>query len=64
VHPLVAEVQGCSEFAQRRAAQMQAAYRAVKLSSGNLGIVVRLDEPFLRLPGFSQQVLVQGVWRK
>ena len=40
---------------------MQAAYRAVKLSSGNLGIVVRLDEPFLRLPGFSQQVLVQGV---
>ena len=57
----MAEVQGCSEFAQRRAAQMQAAYRAVKLSSGNLGIVVRLDEPFLRLPGFSQQVLVQGV---
>jgi hypothetical protein len=61
VDPLVAEVQGGSEFAQRRAAQMQAAYRAVKLCSGNLGSVFGLDEPFLRLPRSGEQILVHSV---
>jgi hypothetical protein len=54
-------VQGGSDFAQRRAAQMEAAYRAVKLCSRNLGSVFGLDEPFLRLPGSGEEVLVHSV---
>jgi hypothetical protein len=63
VDPLVAEMQGCGELAQRCAAQMQAADGAVKLSFGDLGGVVCLDELFLRLPGRGQQLLVHIVYR-
>ena len=50
VDPLVAEVQGGSEFAQRCAAQRQAADGTVELSLGDPGGMVSLDELFLRLP--------------
>src|SRR6266404_6483335 len=45
VDPLVAELQGCGEFAQRWAAQVQPAHRPVKLGLGDLGSVVCIDEP-------------------
>jgi len=50
---LVAEVQDCGEFAERSAAQVQAAHRAMKLSSGDLGSVLRLDEAHLRPLGLA-----------
>jgi len=62
VHPLVTEVQGCAEFAQRCAAQVQAAHRPVKLSFGDVGSVVCLDEVFLRQPGRREQLLVHVVY--
>jgi hypothetical protein len=63
VDPLVAEVQGASEFAQRRATQMQSAYRAMKPSSGNLGSVFRFDEPLFCSFGQCPQLLVHAVYR-
>ena len=62
VHPLVTKVQGRGEFTQRRATQMQAAHRPVKLDLGDLGSVIRLDEAFLRQPG-RRQLLVHAVYR-
>ncbi len=50
-------MQGCGELAQRCAAQVQAADGAVKLSFGDLGGTVCLDELLLRLPGRGQQLL-------
>ena len=58
---LVAEVQDCGEFAERSAAQVQAAHRAMKLSSGDLGSVLRLDEAHLRPLGPGQQLLFHVV---
>lgn len=63
VDPLVAEVQGGGEFAQRRAAEVQAAEGAVELGFGNLGGMVCLDELVLRLPGRCQQLLIHIVYR-
>jgi len=62
VDPLVTEVQGGGEFAQRCAAQMQAADGTVKLSLGDRGGMVRLDKPFLRLPGRREQLLIHIVY--
>ncbi len=47
VDPLVAELQGCGELAQRGAAQVQPPHRPVKLGLGDLGSMVCLDEPLL-----------------
>jgi hypothetical protein len=63
VHPLVADVQGYGEFAQRCAVQMQATDGTVKLGFGDLRGMVRLDESFLCLPGRCQQLCVQVVYR-
>jgi hypothetical protein len=63
VDPLVAEVQGGGELAQRCPAQMQAADGMVKLSLGDLGGMVCLDELFLRLPGRCKEFLVHAVYR-
>jgi hypothetical protein len=63
VDPLVAEVQGGGEFAQRCAAEVQAADGAVKLGFGDLGGMVRLDALFLRLPGRCKQLLIHIVYR-
>src|SRR5258708_9204503 len=58
VHPLVAEVQRRGGLAQGAPAQMQAADGTVKLSLGDLGGMVCLDELFLRLPGRRKELLV------
>jgi hypothetical protein len=42
---------------------MQAADGTVKLSFGDLGGMVCLDEPFLCLPGRGQQLLIHIVYR-
>jgi hypothetical protein len=63
VYPLVAEVQGCGELAQRCAAQVQAADGTVELCLGDLGSVVCLDELFLRLSGCGEQFLIHVVYR-
>jgi hypothetical protein len=60
VDPLVAEVQGCGELAQRCAAEMQAADGTVELGFGDVGGMVCLDELFLRLPGRGQQLRIHA----
>ena len=58
VDPLVAEIQGRGEFAQRCAAQMEPADGPVELRFGDVGGMVCLDELLLRLPGGCQQLLI------
>jgi hypothetical protein len=61
VHPLVAQPEGRGHLAQRTAVQMQPADRTVKLGPGHLGVVFRLDQPFLGLAGLGQQTLIHIV---
>jgi len=58
VHPLVAEVESGGEFAERRAAEVEPAHGPMELRLGDLGGVIGLDHPLLRLPGGGQQPLV------
>lgn len=61
MYPLVAQPERGGQFAQRAAVQMQPADRPVELGPGHLGVVFRLDQPFLCLPGFGQQILIHIV---
>jgi hypothetical protein len=55
---LVAEPQRGSDVPRLRAVQDQALHSTVERRPGNLGFVLGMDQPLLRLPGLGQPLLI------
>ena len=62
MHPLVTEPECGSDITKRRAVKMQPPHGAVKLSAGNIGVMLGIDQPLLSLPGLAQQFLIHAVY--
>ena len=54
----VADPQRGGDVLRLRAVQNQALHGAVERSPGNLGFVLRMDQPLLGLPGLGQPLLI------